>query len=278
MIFNGKEESKKILDILRTEVSNLPFVPEFSDILVGHDGPSIRYVNKKKQVAESIGVKFIDSNFEEDATEDQIISRIKELSARPNMCGIIVQLPLPDNINTDNILNAVPIELDVDALSQKYNENFYNTDNFEGSIILPTVLAISNILKIATPDIRGKKIAIVGQGRLVGKPLAHFLKSQSDLVSTIDKNTDDSQKSEILKEADIVISAVGKPNLINKDDVKDGVIIIDAGTMEIENTLVGDVNRIVEEKASFITPTPGGVGPMTVASLMQNVISVAKSK
>lgn len=279
-VFNAKEFTTQILADLKNEVSKFSFVPEFSDILVGTDGPSVRYVKMKAKTAESIGIKFVDGTLPENATTQEIIEKINELSMRPNMCGIIVQLPLPENIDTEAVLNAVPLNLDVDGLSQKYSDVFYNTSSFENILIMPTVLAIKKILDFSTwNNFRDKNIAIVGQGRLVGKPTAHLLKSFTNNIQTIDKNTAVDKRNEILKNADIVITAVGKPGIIIGDDVKQNVIVIDAGTLEVENVLLGDVDfETVSDKASFITKTPGGVGPVTVASLMENLVRSAKQK
>lgn len=286
MVFNGKEQSQKILADLKNRISLLGFVPEFSDILVGQDGPSTRYVNMKKNMAENLGINFISGDLPVSSSTLDVINKIKELSQRPNICGIIVQLPLPDHINTEDVLNAVPISLDVDGLSFEYSENFYSTLNHSGMCILPTVNAVNKILNQAIHDnLNVKNFAIVGQGRLVGKPITHLLKSQSELldlgweIKTIDIDTPYFNREQILKEADVIISAVGSPDIITGDQVKDSVIIIDAGTLEVGNTLVGDIEfESIKEKASFITPTPGGVGPMTVACLMENVVVNAENK
>ncbi len=280
MVFNGKEFSQKILADLKKEISTLDFVPEFSDILVSTDGPSVRYVKMKAKVAGEIGINFIDGTLDMESTTEDIILKIKELSERPNMCGIIVQLPLPDHINTNAVLNSVPLNLDVDGLSNAYSEKFYTETNSINGIIMPTVLAVKKILDIATGgDLSGKNIAIVGQGRLVGKPITHLLFTQSSLIETIDRETNLEKRKTILAGADIIITAVGKPGVVTGSDIKDGAIVIDAGTLEVGNVLLGDADfETMKNKVIFITPTPGGVGPVTVASLMENVVNVAKNK
>ena len=276
-VFNGKLFRQKILDDVKNDIGILPFVPEFCDILVGSDGPSVRYVNMKKSMAKSLGINFIDENLNEDVTTDDIINSIKKILERPNICGIIVQLPLPNHIDTKRVLDSVPLPLDVDGLSNNYNDLFYGTDKFDGILIMPTVLAVRKILD--TIYKQGDCITIVGQGKLIGKPLNHLLKSESKNVETIDSKTSEIEKNKILKNTDILISAVGKPNIINGNDLKQGIKIIDAGTLEVENVLVGDVDfESVQSVAEFITPTPGGVGPVTVACLMNNVLEVAKLK
>lgn len=307
MIFNGREFRDDILNDLIKRISLLDFVPEFSDILVGDNGPSVRYVNMKKNIAEKIGIKFISANLPNNTTTDDILNKIKELSSRPNMCGVIVQLPLPENIDTTQILNAVPLNLDVDGLSEAYNNLFYQNDSLDKiPFIMPTVLAIKKILDQALSQLSYtasidknndlnslKNIAIIGQGRLVGKPIFHLLKQEvktivTNLVDrkdfefdikTIDIDTNLVERNEILLNADIIITAVGKPNILTSEEIKEGVIVIDAGTLEVENVLVGDSDfENIKDKVSFITPTPGGVGPVTVACLMENITRVAQNK
>ncbi len=280
MVFNGREFSKQVLADLKKEISSLDFVPEFSDILVGEDGPSLRYVKMKAKTAEEIGIHFVSGALPINSSTEDVISKIKELSLRPNMCGIIVQLPLPEHLNTDAILNSVPLPLDVDGLSSAYSEKFYTETNSKNNIIMPTVLAVKKILDVATGgDLSGKKIAIVGQGRLVGKPVTHLLFSQTSLIETIERETSLEKRKNILSNADIIITAVGSPGVVTGDDIKDGAIVIDAGTLEVGNVLLGDADfASMQDKVSFITPTPGGVGPVTVASLMENVLTVAKNK
>ncbi len=244
------------------------------------DGPSIRYVKMKAKTAGEIGINFIDGTCSPNSTTNDIILKINELSARPNMCGIIVQLPLPEHIDTNAVLNAVPLNLDVDGLSNAYSEKFYTQSNTANTIIMPTVLAVKKILDLATSgNLNGKNIAVVGQGRLVGKPITHLLMAETILVETIDRSTNLESRKNILANADIVITAVGLPGVVKGDDIKQGAIVIDAGTLEVGNVLLGDADfESMENKVSFITPTPGGVGPVTVASLMENVVTVAKNK
>lgn len=278
-IFNGIEFSKKILHDLKIQIASLDFAPEFSDILVGQDGPSVRYVNMKKRIAGDIGIEFIDSNLAEDTTTNEIISKIHELSLRPNMCGIIVQLPLPENIDTKAVLDSIPVHLDVDGLSTKYDEVFYENNNSKDILIMPTASAVIKILNSIEKNLENKKIVVIGHGKLVGKPIVHLLKQTNAIINIIDRKTDDARKKEILNTADVVITAVGSPNILQGEDVRDGVVVIDAGTLEVSGVLVGDADfTSLQDKCSFITPTPGGVGPVTVACLMQNVFLVAKNK
>jgi len=279
VVFNGRDFSKEILSNLKKEIGDLDFVPEFSDILVGVDGPSVRYVNMKKRIANDIGINFVDANLNEDITTNEIISKIHELSLRPNMCGIIVQLPLPDSIDTKAVLDSIPMHLDVDGLSSKYDEVFYENKNSKDVLIMPTANAVLKILNSVLPNLENKNIAVIGHGKLVGKPIVHLLKQTGVVLNIIDRKTTDDRKKEILNNADIIITAVGSPNILRGEDVRDGAIVIDAGTLEVSGELVGDADfESLKNKCSFITPTPGGVGPVTVACLMHNVVLVAKNK
>jgi methylenetetrahydrofolate dehydrogenase (NADP+)/methenyltetrahydrofolate cyclohydrolase len=287
IIFNGKQFSNNLLEDLKKRISFLSFKPEFSDILIGYDGPSTRYVKMKKTIAENLGINFISANLDKNVNTEDIILKIKELSMCANMCGIIVQLPLPNHIDTQKVLDSIPLELDVDGLSSEYSNLFYNTKSFENMFIMPTVSAVKKILDQAiSSNLENENIVIVGQGRLIGKPITHLLQNKTNTthllggqIKTIDSQTNENLKKEILKNADVIITAVGKTKIINGNDIKDGVIIIDAGTLEVENVLLGDVDfETASQKASFITPTPGGVGPVTVACLMENIVINAEHK
>lgn len=276
MIFNGKEFSKKKLEELKEIVSSLPFVPEFSDVLVGDNGVSLRYVKMKRQISESIGIKFIEEFIPQNSDTNDVVSIIQKLASRKNMCGIIVQLPLPPELERQVILDAVPLHLDVDGLSTKYEDIFYQGEEVN---LMPTVSAIWEIIQSINFDFNNKNVVVVGQGKLVGKPLSFLFTKNSIPHKIINSKTDEATRIEILKEADMVVSAVGIENLINSSMLKNGVSIIDAGTLEVDNKLKGDVNpEFIHEKASFLTPTPGGVGPVTVVMLMKNIVSTAINK
>jgi len=171
---------------------------------------------------------------------------IKKIAEDPNNSGVVIQLPLSENLNTEEILNLIPSEKNIEVSS-------------------PVVCGIAHILKEYKISLKGKNIVLVGKGRLVGRPLTAWLKKQKLAVSNIDK----------IKKADIIISGVGKPNLVTGDMVKKGVVVIDAGTSFRHGKLLGDVDfKDVSKKASYITPVPGGVGPMTVACLLKNLVKL----
>jgi len=280
-IIDGRKISKEILEEVKKEINSLPFQPVFCDVLVGDNPVSVQYVNIKKHKAEEIGIRFHEAFFSIDIKTEDLVNKIKELNKIPNMCGIIVQLPLPENLDQKEVLDAVDPRLDVDCLGTIASDKFYNGDLHLG---FPTALACVALLDSLNLDLKnpprlgetGKKIVIMGQGKLVGKPVSALLNFRNLNVKILRSKT--KRKEEILKEADIIISGMGKGKYIKGDMIKDGAVIIDAGSSEINSGIVGDVDlESVKGIASFVSPVPGGVGPMTVAMLFRNVLKVAKN-
>ncbi len=273
-IIDGRKIKGEILEELKSKVESLPFPPIFCDILVGEDTVSSSYVRIKGKAAESVGIKFKTVNFPADTTTGEIIEEIENLNRVPHMCGIIVQLPLPSHIEVQTVLDAISPALDVDCLGSTNSNNFYN-DN-EG-IGYPTALACMKLLDSLNLKLEDKNIVVLGRGKLVGLPVTHLLESRSLKVTVVNSKTENSES--IIKAADVIISAMGKGKFITGDMVKEGVVIIDAGTSEENGAVVGDVDlESFEDKSSFATPTPGGVGPVTVATLLENVLRVAQSR
>lgn len=272
-IIDGKKISKEILDEIKKEIGSLPFQPVFCDVLVGDDPVSRQYVNIKKHTAEEIGIRFHESFFPSNITTENLVKEIEVLNKIPNMCGIIVQLPLPENLNQDEVLNAVDSHLDVDCLNTVTSEKFYNGDLYLG---FPAALACMYLLDSINLNLKDKKIVVLGQGKLVGKPVSALLHFRGLTSETISSQTEN--KEEMLKKADVIISGMGKGQYIKGNMIKSGAIIIDAGTSESNSGIVGDVDlESVKDVAGFVSPVPGGVGPMTVAMLFRNVLKVAKT-
>lgn len=273
-IIDGKKIRDNILRELKNEIESIPFTPMFCDILVGGDPVSFSYVKIKSKYAESIGIKFREVLFDKESTTETIINEIKNLNNVPYMCGIIIQLPLPSNIDKDKVLDAINTNLDVDCLSKENSDNFYEG---KPKYIFPTALAILYILDSLKIDKIDKSILVLGQGKLVGAPVSYLLKNRGYNVKTINSKTENI--NDLIKNADIIISAIGKGGFIKGDMVKDGVVIIDAGTSEDNGSIVGDIDiNSFENKDAIITPCPGGVGPVTVAMLLRNVLESSKFK
>ncbi len=272
-IIDGRKIKDKILSDIKKEVKNLPFVPVFSDVLVGNDPSSMQYVKMKARTAESLGIKFHSADFPSSITTEELVKEISILNKIENMCGIIVQLPLPESIDKKSVLDAIDPKLDVDCLGRIASEKFYKGEKCPG---FPAALACIYLLDSLNIDLSKKGFVVLGQGELVGKPVTALLRKRGLSIQTVDKNTKDKEK--IIKGADVIISGMGSGRYITGEMIRDGVIIIDAGTSESEGSIVGDVDmQSVKDKAGFISPVPGGVGPVTVAMLFKNVLEVAKS-
>jgi len=273
-IIDGKKIKDEILKEVKEGVLLLPFSPLFCDILVGDDPVSASYVRIKSKIASLVEIKFRTAEFKNSVTTEELVEEIENLNRVPHICGIIIQLPLPPHIDKKIVLDAISPSLDVDCLGSINSENFYHND---GDIGYPTALACIRILESLDVDLKSKKILVLGQGILVGLPVTHLLKSKGLNVLTANIFTVNTE--ELIKDADVIISAIGKAKYIKGDMVKEGVIIIDAGTSEDNGAVVGDVDfESVMDIASFVSPTPGGVGPVTVAMLLKNVLQVAKNK
>jgi methylenetetrahydrofolate dehydrogenase (NADP+)/methenyltetrahydrofolate cyclohydrolase len=273
-LIDGKKISQKILTGLKQEVAKLSFKPSFCDVLVGSDPVSFSYVKIKGKCAERIGLSFRLAHYKEDIAEGDLISQIKNLNQVKNICGLIVQLPLPNHLSREKVLNAISPKIDVDCMNEFNSKKFYNG---QLSLPPPTAAAIMCILDSLNLDLISKNILVIGQGSLVGKPASYLLQKRGLKINIADINTPNTNS--LIKTADIIITATGKANLITGDKIKPGSIIIDAGTSELNGGIVGDVDfKSVEKVASIISPVPGGVGPVTVAMLLKNVLFVAKHK
>lgn len=271
-LIDGKKLSNDILQNVKTSVEGLLFTPVFCDVLVGDDFASKKYVEMKAGKAESVGMQFYRADFPESVTTDELVSAIYKLNRVPNMCGIIVQLPLPGHIDEQKVLDAISPALDVDALGSVTNDNFYNGMAGMG---LPTAMAVMHILDSLDIDLSNKSIAVLGQGKLVGRPVMQLLESRGLSPTPVRSTTEDGEQ--ILRGADVVITGIGRGHYVKGDMIKPGAIIIDAGTSESGAGLVGDVDPgSVDGVAGYLSPCPGGVGPVTVAMLFHNVLEVAK--
>ncbi len=275
MIVDGKKIAEKIFTRLQGEVSVLKqqgISPKLGVFLIGNDRPSHTYVEKKGEACKQIGVDFLLKKYEEGITEEELIKEIKETQENENLTGLIVQLPLPKHIHTGRVIKHINPEIDVDCLTE-INLGKLVVGNY--CIEPPTPGAILEILKHHGVELKGKDVVLMGMGTLIGRPLANLLFHMKATVITCNSAT--KNPAEFTKKADIIISGVGKHNLITGDMIKKGAVVIDAGVCFVDGKMYGDVNfDEVKEKASLITPTPGGVGPLTVAKLIENTIKCAR--
>ena len=281
-ILNGTETARKIKQDLKEKIyldyiSQNKRAPKLIVILVGDNMASKVYVAGKVKAAENVGIETEVVKFEYDVKPSQVIAAIEKMNKDDNVDGILVQLPLPNQFVTNEILNTISPEKDVDGLT--YVNLGKMLDKDEDGFLGCTPSGVIELLKEYEIDVAGKDVTIVNRSLLVGKPLAVLLTHLNATVTVCHTKTKDINTK--LKNSDIVVSAVGVKNFIKKEMVKDGAIVIDVGITrdEITNKICGDVNfENVAPKTSFITPVPGGVGPMTIAMLMKNVLIARQKK
>lgn len=277
-LLDGKALARTIEKQLTNEVDNLKshfITPTLAVVLVGEDPASCAYVNMKVKACERVGIVSIAKRLDAKITQDELLKVIAELDADEQIDGILIQLPLPKHIDTKAILEAVSYQKDVDGFHP------FNVGRILTGIeaFAPaTPLGVMNLLKNYNLSVSGKNVAIIGASNIVGKPLASLMLNAGATVSICHILTQD--VSFFTKSADIVCVGVGKPNLITADMIKEGAIVIDIGINRLsDGRLVGDVDfDSVSKKTSFITPVPGGVGPMTIVSLLENTILGAKKR
>ena len=263
-IIDGKKIRDEILAKVKEEVATLSFNPIFCDVLVGEDPVSAQYVRMKARMSESVGIKFQSASFPSGITTEDLVKEIKILNKVENMCGIIVQLPLPASLDQRRILDAIDSKLDVDCLGNIASEKFYNAclpglpagrQGRQGdfTITFPTALACMHLLDSLNLDLKDKKIIIIGKGELVGRPVRKLLNARNLETFVIDRKTEEAERIKRLKEADVIISATGKGKLIKGNMVKEGAILIDAGTSESGAGIVGDIDLdSVSEVAGYV--------------------------
>lgn len=272
-IINGKEIADKINEETKGIIKKLNLEPGLAIILVGNNAASEIYVKNKINNCQKLGIKANLYRFDENNTENDIIDCINKLNIDKNVHGIIVQSPVPKKFNEDYINSFVSPEKDVDGFGI-YNMGALATNKTK--FLAATPKGIITMLKESEIEVSGKNIVVIGRSKIVGRPLALALLNMDATVTIAHSKT--KNLKEVTKNADILIVAIGKPNYITADYVKDDAIIIDVGINRGDGKIIGDVNfDSVKDKVSFITPVPGGVGPMTIASLLNNTVKSANN-
>lgn len=261
MIIDGRAIAKKLEFKLKDEVSSCGRSLRLDVILVGENPASAQFVGIKEKFGQSIGVEVRRHEYEANVPEEDLIDLITRLNADNKSTGMIIQLPLPAHLNSERLINLISPNKDVDALGK------------EARVLSPVVGAVAEILKQANISVRDKKVLVLGQGKLVGKPLAIWLTQEGAVVNVADKDTKNTE--ELLKQAEIVVTGIGQAHFIKPEMIKEGVILIDAGTSESSGNVVGDANPACAQKCSLFTPVPGGVGPITVAKIFENLVNLS---
>lgn len=275
-IIDGKAVSQFVKDEVKKEVAQLNekgVTVGLAVIIVGNDPASRTYVNNKKKACEATGIISEEYALPEDTTMEELLALIRELNAKKSINGILCQLPLPKQLDEKVIIENIDPIKDVDAFHAVNTGHIMIGDY---SFLPCTPAGIMEMLKYYNIEIEGKECVVIGRSNIVGKPMAMLLLQKNGTVTVCHSRT--KNLKEITSRADILVAAVGKPYFVTADMVKDGAVVIDVGMdRNKEGKLCGDVDFAeVEKKASYITPVPGGVGPMTIATLMKNTVTAAK--
>jgi methylenetetrahydrofolate dehydrogenase (NADP+) / methenyltetrahydrofolate cyclohydrolase len=277
-LMDGKKVADEILDSLSFYVNRMQLdhiAPKLAVILVGKDPASLSYIKQKQKACAKTGIQWEQFDFEPDVTTEELIEKIEELNTDETIHGILVQLPLPKHIFTPNVIRAINPRKDVDGFTAYNLGKMQISADFE-DLAPCTPIGVVKLLEHYEVPIEGAEVVVVGHSNIVGKPLSIMLMNRNATVTTCHVHTKD--LAQHTRRADIVCVGVGKKNLITAEMVKEGAVVVDIGCNRADDGgLCGDVDfENIKAKAKYITPVPGGVGPMTVACLMENTVNAAK--
>ena len=276
MIIDGKKEAANLREEIKNEILEIKKKinknPSLAVILIGDFAPSQIYVRNKEKNSTEVGITSNVIKYPKEVSEKEVLDKINELNNDKNISGILVQLPLPEQISKEKIINAIDPKKDVDGFNPI---NVGNLASGYKSIVPCTPLGSLLLIKKVEKNLSGKHAVIIGRSNLNGKPMAQLLLKENCTVTVVHSKTNNLQE-ECLK-ADILVAAVGVPNLVKKDWVKSSAIVIDVGINKVGDKIVGDVNfEEIKDNIKAITPVPGGVGPMTIACLLKNTLECFK--
>lgn len=270
MIINGTAIARRMLKQVRADIEKLQLTPSIRAVVVGNNPATEMFVCIKERRAREVGIAFIVERFPENITTDILCVALRASKED----ALIVQLPLPKQIDIDVVLTAIPTQKDVDVLSPIAYTRFIK--NELDALLPPVVVAVREILKEGNFNVFGKRTVVIGKGRLVGEPVSRWLMREGAQVEVI------TRKQGILRDAlshaELIVSGAGVSQLIKSDAIRDGVALIDAGTSESGNVIVGDIDPLCADKSILYTPVPGGIGPITVAALFQNIVEIIKHR
>ena len=276
-LIDGKVISAAVKERVKNEVAALKqqgITTGLAVIIVGEDPASKVYVNNKKKACEALGIISEEYALPENTTQEELLSLIDTLNKKESINGILCQLPLPKHLDEAAVINAISADKDVDAF---HPVNVGKIMQGDYDFVPCTPAGIMEMLAFEGIEIAGKTCVVIGRSNIVGKPMAMLLLHKNGTVTICHSKT--KNLKDVCKNADILVAAVGRPNFVTNDMVKEGAVVIDVGINRVDGKLVGDVNfNDVCEKTSYITPVPGGVGPMTIAMLMQNTLTAAKKQ
>ena len=272
ILLDGSALAKKIRANIKIETENYiekyHIKPHLAVILVGADPASITYVRSKEKACNQVGMKSTVINKPSDITEDDLLKAIYELNNDPLVHGILLQLPIPNHINLERVINAIDPKKDVDGFA---NENVAKLSKNQDTLVPCTPLGITRLLDEYNIKTEGEHCVIIGRSQIVGKPMAQLMLQRNSTVTICHSKS--KNLKELTQQADILIAAVGKAHMVDETYIKKDAVVIDVGVSRVEGIIYGDVNfDKVVDKASYITPMPGGTGPMTIACLLENTL------
>jgi methylenetetrahydrofolate dehydrogenase (NADP+)/methenyltetrahydrofolate cyclohydrolase len=268
---DGKALAERVRNEVAGEVAALERPVGLATVLVGDDPASAVYVRSKQKACREVGIEPFDHNLSTDTSQQDLLALVEQLNEDDGVTGILVQLPLPEQIDEDRIIRSINPIKDVDGFHP-----FSAGHLFQGSptFVAATPAGIMEILREYKVDLKGARAVVVGRSNIVGKPMALLLLAEHATVTICHSRTRDLPA--VVREADVIVAAVGHPDTVTADMVREGATVVDVGINRTDEGLVGDVAQDVREKAGLLTPVPGGVGPMTIASLLRNTVRAAR--
>ena len=271
-IIDGKAVAAHVRERVKAEVAEMDVKPGLATILIGDDPASHVYVRNKRKASEEVGIASIDHDLEPSVPEDELADLIRQLGEDNRVSGILLQLPVPGHIDPDAMIELINPLKDVDGLT---TTNAGRLVQGREGLVSCTPLGVMELLHSEEVELRGAGAVVVGRSQLVGRPLASLLLARDATVTMCHSRTRD--LAEVCRRADVLVAAVGQPELVTAEMVRDGAVVIDVGINRTEDGLIGDVDfGAVAQKAAAITPVPGGVGPMTIAMLLGNTVKAAR--
>jgi methylenetetrahydrofolate dehydrogenase (NADP+)/methenyltetrahydrofolate cyclohydrolase len=268
---DGKALAKRVRKEVAEEVAALGRPVGLATVLVGDDPASAVYVRSKQKACREVGIEPFDHNLSSDTTREDLLALVEQLNGDDAVTGILVQLPLPDQIDEDRIIRSINPIKDVDGFHPVSAGHL-----FQGSptFVAATPAGIMEILREYKVELKGARAVVIGRSNIVGKPMALLLLAEHATVTICHSRTRDLPA--VVREADVIVAAVGHPETVTADMVREGATVVDVGINRTDDGLVGDVAEDVREKAGLLTPVPGGVGPMTIASLLRSTVRAAR--
>jgi methylenetetrahydrofolate dehydrogenase (NADP+)/methenyltetrahydrofolate cyclohydrolase len=270
MIVDGILLSRTIADELRRQISAEKRQISLGVIAIGTQAITETYLRRKKKFAEDIGVEFVEVHLARDLGQIEVEKAVREFVDTKQPTGVLIQLPIPSDIDTRSVLNMIPPKRDPDVLSESARELF----NQGKGIVPPVIGAIREILERNNVSLKGKKVAVIGEGNLVGKPATTWARQEGGDVTIV--TIDTRHPEAILHEMDVIISGAGVPGLIKPSMIKNGVVLLDAGTTDVGGSIKGDADPTCEPQCSLFTPVPGGIGPLTIAMIYKNLLTLSQ--